>query len=299
MKASIRTKFSLGIVFLFIIIALLAFSSAYFVNRLSNKTSAILKENHLSVIFARDMSENLTNINQEITYSLLANKEPDKLFIKKEISHFEKSLTLEKNNITEPGEDKLVSDIETNYKEYHDSVLKFAGQSQPFSPDQNLQKKFGDLYQQLMLLSQINGKAIETKTEDAKVSAKNALKQMTILASLCFIIALSFSYSFASYFNARFYQLFNGIKELAASNYGQRLHFDGKDEFYEISLVFNKMAENISKITAKAEVSEPQAEKKDYMSNDIKELKEILNRLKIFEIQASGLLSKLENKEEK
>jgi two-component system, NtrC family, sensor histidine kinase KinB len=299
MKASIRTKFSLGIVFLFIIIALLSFFSAYFLNRLSNKTSAILKENHLSVIFARDMSENLTNINQEITHSLLTNKEPDLLVIKKEISHFEKSLALEKNNITEPGEDKLVSDIETNYREYHDSVLKFAGQSQPFSPDLNLQKKFGDLYQQLILLSQINGKAIETKTEDAKVSAKNALKQMTIFASLCFIIALSFSYSFASYFNARFYQLFNGIKELASSNYGQRLHFDGTDEFHEISLVFNKMAENISKISQKPEAAETYVEKKDYISNDIKELREILDRLKSYEVQASALLSKLEKNKEK
>jgi two-component system, NtrC family, sensor histidine kinase KinB len=299
MKASIRTKFSLGIVFLFIIIALLAFFSAYFVNRLSNKTSAILKENHLSVIFARDMSENLTNINLEITNCLLTNKEPDKLFLKKELGDFEKSLALEKNNITEPGEDKLVSEIEANYHEFRILVLKFADKPQPFSPEQNLQKKFSDLYQELIHVSQMNGQAIETKTEEAKVSAKSALKQMTILATLCFIIALSFSYSFASYFNARFYQLFNGIKELASSNYGQRLHFDGKDEFYEISLVFNKMAENISKITAKAEVSETQTEKKDYTTNDINELKEILNRLKSFEIQASDLLTKLENKEVK
>ena len=38
-----------------------------------------------------------------------------------------------------------------------------------------LQKKFTDLNQQLMLLSQMNEKAIELKTNNAKVSAKNAL----------------------------------------------------------------------------------------------------------------------------
>jgi two-component system, NtrC family, sensor histidine kinase KinB len=296
MKASIRLKFSVGIIFLFIIIALLSFFSAYFLNRLSNKTGAILKENHLSVIFARDMSENLTNINLEITNCLLTKKEPDKPFIKKEITLFEKSLALEKDNITEPGEDKLVADIEMNYKEYRDSVQKFVDKSQSLLPGQNLQKKFSDLYQQLILLSQINGKAIETKTEDAKVSAKNARKQMTILASLCFIVALSFSYSFASYFNERFNQLFKGIKELASSNYGQRLHFDGTDEFHEISLVFNKMAENLSKNSKKTEITEPYLEKKDYISDDIQQLKELLIRLKNFESQASELLSKLENK---
>jgi methyl-accepting chemotaxis protein len=299
MKASIRLKFSLGIVFLFIIIALLSFFSAYFVNKLSNKTAAILKENHLSVIFARDMAENLTNINMEITRGLLSDQSPDTMLIKKEISRFEKSLALEKNNLTEPGEDKLVAAIDANFKDYRKSVLKFASQTQPIVTIQNLQKKFIDLFEQQMFLSQMNSKAIEFKTEDAKVTAKSALKQMTILATLCFIIALSFSYSFASYFNSRFYQLFNGIKELASSNYGQRLHFDGKDEFYEISLVFNKMAENISKISNKPESTEPYVEKKEYISNDIKELREILDRLKNYEMQASALLSKLENKSEK
>ena len=69
---------------------------------------------------------------------------------------------------------------------------------------------------------------------------------MTILGTLCFLIALSFTYSFASYFNERFFQLHNGIKEIVSSNYGQRLHFDGKDEFYEIALVFNEMAEKLN-----------------------------------------------------
>jgi two-component system, NtrC family, sensor histidine kinase KinB len=299
MKASIRLKFSLGIVFLFIIIALLSFFSAYFMNRLSNKTGAILKENHLSVIYARDMSENLTNINQEITNCLLINKDPDRHFVKKEFTLFESSLTLEKNNITEPGEDKLVSEIEANYKEYKDSVLKFVNKSQHVYAGLNLQKKFIDLYEQFILLSQMNGKAIETKTEDAKLSSKNALKQMTILASLCFIIALSFSYSFASYFNGRFNQLFKGIKELASSNYGQRLHFDGSDEFYEISVVFNKMAENLDKISKKMQTPEPNVEKKDYISGDIRELKELMLRLKNFESQALELLSRLEKNNEK
>ena len=71
------------------------------------------------------MSEDLTNINQEIINSFLTNKNPDNLDIKKEFMSFNKSLELEKNNITEPGEDILVSGIETDYNEYRDSVFKF------------------------------------------------------------------------------------------------------------------------------------------------------------------------------
>ena len=31
---------------------------------------------------------------------------------------------------------------------------------------------------------------------------------------------------------------------MVSSNYGQRLYLEGNDELYEISLVFNEMAEN-------------------------------------------------------
>src|SRR5450759_541610 len=106
MKHSIRTRFTLGMIFLFIIILVLSVFSGYYLNKLSNKTSAILKENYLSVVYAREMSEGLLNINQEITTGYLLNKNLDSQIIQKELSSFDKSLQLEKGNITEPGEDK-------------------------------------------------------------------------------------------------------------------------------------------------------------------------------------------------
>ena len=54
-------------IFLFLIILVLSVFSGYYLNKLSNKTSAILKENYLSVVYAREMSEGIMNINQEIT----------------------------------------------------------------------------------------------------------------------------------------------------------------------------------------------------------------------------------------
>src|SRR5450759_80285 len=125
MKHSIRTRFTLGMIFLFIIISVLAVFSGYYLNKLSNKTSAILKENYLSVVYAREMSEGIMNINQEITTSFLINKNSDSLKIANKLSFVDKALLSEKNNITEPGEDKLVSGIEEGYSEYRDSVLKF------------------------------------------------------------------------------------------------------------------------------------------------------------------------------
>jgi hypothetical protein len=234
MKHSIRTRFTLGMIFLFIIISVLAVFSGFYLNKLSNKTSAILKENYLSVVYAREMSEGLMNINQEITSCFLQKRNPDSLIISKELKLIDMSLVSEKNNITEPGEDKLVSGIEKYYTEYRDSLRTFIKFPKSAASLLNLQNISGSLYHQLSILSQMNGKALEVKTDDAKASSQSALTKMTILASLCFLIGMSFSVSFASYFNRRFFQLYNGLKEVVSSNFNQHLFFDGNDEFYEI-----------------------------------------------------------------
>jgi NtrC-family two-component system sensor histidine kinase KinB len=296
MKNSIKTRFTLGMIFLFLIILVLSVFSGYYLNKLSGKTGAILKENYLSVVYAREMSEGLVNINQEITTSFLMHRKADSTKIIKELDIVNASLLSEKNNITEPGEDKLVSAIESDYSEYRDSVLKIIKSPESVAGVLFLHNKSGDLFQRLLVLSQMNGNAIEMKTDDAKASSKSALTQMTILASLCFLIGMSFTFSFSSYFNQRFYQLYNGIKEIVSSNFDQHLYYDGKDEFYEISLVFNEMADKLKKNMPKMSVALRDESGKDISPDDIEELKKMLLRIKNTEIAASALISKFEKK---
>ncbi len=292
MKLSIRSKFSVGMVFLLIILALSIFS-AYYMNKLSKETGTILKENYLSVVYAREMAGGLTNISQEITNSYLAKTNSDTSFIKKELSIIDKSFQLEKNNITEPGEDKLVFGLETGLNEYRDLVAKYIESPQSVANILYLQKIFGNLNQQLTLLSQMNGKAIEVKTDDTKISSQDALTQMTILATLCFIIALFYSYSFSSYSNERFSQLYKGIKKIVSSNYEERLYIDGTDEIYEISSVFNEMAGELYENKQKMSVPLLTDSEKVASYNDIQELKRVLSQIRIIEEQAVALISRL------
>ncbi len=296
MKNSIRTRFTTGMVFLFIIILILAVFSGYYLNELSGKTSAILEENYLSVVYAREMSEGMININQEITTSFLMSRKPDSLKIVKELDLISKSLVAAKINVTEPGEDNLIAGIESDYTGYKDSVLKIINLEGSDVGLLYLQNKSGDLNQKLLLLSRMNGKAIEIKTDDAKASSKKALTQMTILASICFLTGMSFTFSFASYFNQRFFQLYNGIKEIVASNFNQHLYFTGNDEFYEISLVFNQMADKLKENEKKMSVTLQKDAGKDISSDDIEELKKMLLRIKNTEIRASALIEKFEKK---
>jgi hypothetical protein len=294
MRRSIRTKFTLGMIFLFLIILILSVFSGYFMNKLSKKTDAILKENYVSVVYAREMTASLRSIDQEITTSFIMKRNADTSIINKELLSFNNSLITEKNNITEAGEDKLVAGIDANYSSFKDSLLKFIQNKESVTGLSYLQHKSDDLNQQLETLSQMNGRAIELKTDDAKASSRSALTQMTILATLCFLVGMSFTFSFASYFNQRFFQLYNGIKELVSSNYDQRLFFDGRDEFHEISLLLNEMAARLKENKQKMSVTLFDDHTKSLTTKDLDDLKKMLFRIKTMEEQAAALISKFE-----
>jgi two-component system, NtrC family, sensor histidine kinase KinB len=295
MKKSFRSKrITMGMVLFLVIILLLSISSAFYLNRLSDKTSAILKENHFSVVYARDMSENLTQINQAVITSFLIDKSPDTSIINKEFKLFDHSLKLEKNNITETGEDLIAANIERYYHDYRDSVVKYMNSPGLVAQVLNLQKKSVILNQELMLLSKLNGNAIEEKTEDAKVSAKNATLQMTLIGTLCVLIAYGYIFIFLSYFNERFYKMYNGIKEVVSSNYRQRLKLRGTDELSEISTMVNEMADKIHKADDGSGILMEEPIRSEVDQDELQELKRILEKMRNFGEQASKILLKLE-----
>ena len=296
MKISIRTRFFLGMVFFFVIIAGLSFLSAYHLNRLSNKTDALLKENHFSVIFARDMGEDLTILNQEINHCFLTEVHPDTSLITSTAHAFEKSLQLEQKNLTEAGEDKLVSGIETGFHEYLSDIIGLAKSSITKEKAIALQTQFHMLYQQTMLLSQMNEQAILMKADDIKKSAEKGLTHVTILGTVLFIITLSFTFNFSAYFNERFSKLYTGIKEIGAGNYDLRLNFEGEDEFYDISLVFNDMAKNINENKQHSLVNLKADLEREISHSQVQELKRIFEQMHGYEKRAVELITKLETK---
>jgi two-component system, NtrC family, sensor histidine kinase KinB len=296
MKQSIRTRFNTGMIFLFLIILLLSVFSGYYLNKLSQKNSAILKENYLSMVYAREMTEGILSINQEITSDFFSKRSIDNVKTGKYLDMITAGLTKEKHNITEPGEDKLVTGIDSGIAEFNDLVHKMMNNGSLSAEGiQHLQEISDKINQQLSVLSQMNGKALEVKTDDAKLYSKHALTNMTITASLCFLIGMSFSYSFAAYFNQRFSYLYEGIKQIVSSDFQQRLYFDGSDEFYEISLVINEMAAKLEKNKQKLSVTLPSESEKDMAYKDIEDIRIMLFNLKTLEEQASALLSRFKN----
>ena len=81
-------------------------------------------------------------------------------------------LQLEINNITEPGEDKLAANIGNGIREYRHSVANYIKSPRQVELVLQLQKDFVTLNQQLEVLSQMNGKAIEVNRTMQKFRQK-------------------------------------------------------------------------------------------------------------------------------
>jgi hypothetical protein len=294
---SVRKRITFGMIFLFMIILVLSVFSGYYLNRLSGKTSAILKENYLSVVYAREMTESIREIEQEMTKAYLNNTAPDSVRVTASLERFGTFLADEKNNITEPGEGKLVDDIGAGFNIYREAVRNSFVSRKTGESMISLQDRSAELDLRLMQLSEKNGKAIEVKTDDAKAFSKRALTRMTLMASICFLIGLSYTYNFASFFNQRIYQLHNGIKNAVESNFEQQLFLEGRrDEFYEISILFNGMAEKLKENERKLSVTLPSEPKKKNFDAEIDELRSITAKIGAIETEAGELISKFEKR---
>jgi hypothetical protein len=117
---SIKTKLSLGLFSVFLVVGLLAGLGAFYIKRLVNESKEIIKDNYESVRYAKEMLYTLDEMNQFYTY-VLVNNHPDSVRINKDLlaqQIFRKNLNLELNNITEIGEGELAIQIGLNFQNY-------------------------------------------------------------------------------------------------------------------------------------------------------------------------------------
>lgn len=102
----LKTKLSYGLGFLFAIIFALVFFCSYYVQTLAADSKAILKDNYVSVVYARNMATALNDMQSNATPSVFDAAKAE----------FERNLSLERNNITEPHERDYVEALSNDYR---------------------------------------------------------------------------------------------------------------------------------------------------------------------------------------
>src|SRR5690349_2015736 len=101
MSVRLKTKLSVGLLFLFIVILLFGVLGLFYINRLSNEGRQVLQNNYESLIYCSRMLASLENIN-----------------VKRDAADlFRDNLRKQQANITEIGEKEATDDLTRNYNE--------------------------------------------------------------------------------------------------------------------------------------------------------------------------------------
>jgi PAS domain S-box-containing protein len=210
-----------GIGFLFLMALLCSGLAAYYLNRLSYDSKAILKDNYRSLVYMKDIGRILDMPSQPSAAQLQV---------------IDKNISDEQKNITEVGEQAEADSLRASF-----NLLK-AALDKPEVVNQQKLKMRPLMYDIL----QMNMAAIERKNKKAEDTANNAAIIVALMGSFCFLIAFSFVINFPGYIANPVKELTQGIKEIADKNYQKRLMFESKDEFGALAEAFNQMARKLN-----------------------------------------------------
>jgi PAS domain S-box-containing protein len=215
---NIKNKLRAGIGFIFLMALISSGMADYYLTRLSNDSKAILKDNYRSLVYVK-------NIQQALDY-------PKSVSTASKLQIIETNVSKEEQNITEPGEEQLADSLRSAFEKY-----KLVLNNPEAISAQSL--KIRGVLTNLM---QLNMSGIERRNTTATTTADKAIILVSLIGSLCFLIAFSFVVNFPGYIANPVKELIQGIQEIANKNYNKRLVFPAKDEFGDLADAFNQMA---------------------------------------------------------
>lgn len=209
----IKTKLTLGVGLLFLLIILLSLVGAKYINELKADSENILVANYNSLQYSRNM--------------LLALEEGSE----KAWQTLETNLQNQEKNITEIGEEETTSKIRLNFEQFKSS---------------NFDSSFySNIRKDIFSLMDMNMQAIQRKSEIAKATANKAVSWIAIAGTLCFLIAFVLLINLPSNIANPIKEITESIKQIAAKNYSERVHFESHSEFGQLAKSFNTMAEKL------------------------------------------------------
>lgn len=208
----LKTKLSLGLVFLFIVILLFGVLGLFFINRLSVDARLVLKNNHESLVYCNAMFRDLEDIATR----------------KDAVDDFRQNLVMQQNNITEVGEKEATDELTKNFGEL------LANPADPTN--------YPEIRQSLIRIQELNEMAILRKNAAAQRTAESARNILTIIFTILTLVAFTFIFNLPGIISDPIRSLSEGIREIAGKNYKKRIYLKQDDEFGDLANAFNIMA---------------------------------------------------------
>jgi PAS domain S-box-containing protein len=212
---NIKTKLTVALGFLFLVILLFGVLGVFYVNRLSKDADNIIKNNYETLVYSNSMLKAIDEIPNN----------------NNALQSFEVNLKKQEKNITEPGEKQATEELRKNFEE-----LKI-------NPADS--SNYNEIRQTLQIINNINQAAIYKKNEIAKHTSDEAIFWLTVTFSFLSLVAFTLVVNIPRVIATPVRALSEGITEIANKNYSKRIYLDQKDEFGDLANTFNSMAQKL------------------------------------------------------
>jgi len=209
----IKTKLTLGVGLLFLMILLLSIVSARYMFEIKADTENVLVDNYRTLEYSRNMLLSLETGTEQA------------------LQKFEESLQKQENNITEINEKEVTQELRVHFDSFiqnqSDSAIK------------------SEIRKDIFKLMDMNMQSIQRKSEMAKETANSAVFWIAITGTLCFLIAFILLINLPSNIANPIKELTESIKQISDKNYSERVHFESHSEFGDLAKSFNAMAQKL------------------------------------------------------
>ena len=215
MGMRLKTKLSLGLIFLFVVIVLFGVLGLFYINRLSDEGRLVLQNNHESLVYCNRMLQALEGLPGD----------------KNALNQFEENLRKQQINITEVGEKEATDELTRNFNEL---------MVDPSDPG-----NYSDIRRAIGKIEDLNEMAIVRKNAAAQKTADGAKEVLTVLFTILTLVSFTFIFNLPGIISGPISSLSEGIRAIANKNYKKRIFLKQADEFGDLANAFNTMAEKL------------------------------------------------------
>jgi len=244
LKRKLAFSYSLMIL---IIIAVSAFS-IFNASHLGIAIDVILVNNYKSILAAENMKEALERIDSSAMFFLASHSGKARDQFAGNAKAFAAEFQTAADNITEPGEDQIVADIDRRYADYKQRVEHFLNSPKDLSATEQsdlyfaqLEPPFLGLKERLDDLLHLNQQAMVAASERAQAQSLRAEVSTVIVALLGLMLALGFAWRFTTYVVGPISLLAEKAKRIGEGDFDQHIGISSKDEIGVLATEFNRM----------------------------------------------------------
>ena len=237
----VKTKITLGLVFLFSVIVVLGIITIHYLNLLTNQNQNLLRENYQSLEYTHELLNSLNDIRNSFepddNSRVTLNKVDFKL--QSSIARYEESLEKQRGVSKEEGEIQLVNEVQNEFEALKEYLEVTRTKDYYF---EKLLPVLEDLSLNIDQIYRLNEQTINHRTQMAEATADRVIYTVAGIIVFCILIAFSFMVRFPAYVAEPVDKFSTAIDKMSQGDYSARVDIDTRDEFGKLGLAFNDMA---------------------------------------------------------